>query len=340
MRSVDELPPISAGTIKLVHYEDAASVEMELVPAREIIADSETVYSKVMDEVQSGQDLDSRAVKKIVHTMVDSVIRNPDALTWLVRLKSRDEYTYSHSIAVCVLAITLGRQLGLPEDELNKLGLSTLLQDIGKLRLPTPMLEKPAALTKNEYKLAQKHVHFSVDILQQKSKLPDSVIQTVLLHHERFDGSGYPFGLKGDKIDLHASIAGIVDTYDAMTNDKAYRKAMTSFDALSELYELKDSAFPGALIEHFIHCIGIFPVGGFVQMNTGAVGIIVSRNRIRQLRPKVMIVVDEGGNRLDTPQTLNLATADGQAGDSTEQYRVARVVDPREFGLTPSEYFA
>jgi putative nucleotidyltransferase with HDIG domain len=273
-----------------------------------------------------------------MEVMVDSIVRNPDALTWLTRLKLRDDYTYAHSIAVSVLALALGRHLGLPREDLEVLGSSTLLQDIGKLELPKKLLDKPAALSETEYKVIQKHVAFSADILRKHKLLPRRALEIVISHHERYDGSGYPRGIKGNRIDLLSTIAGLVDCYDAMISPRPYSSPMTSFEALSRLYELANNAFPRAIIEHFIQCIGVFPIGSFVELSNGAIGIVVSRNRVRQLKPRIMLITDTAKNRLDSSETIDLAEQES-VGDIAP-LKISRAVEPQDFGIDPREFFA
>jgi len=329
------LPPISAANRIDPRYRDAHGVAEELPAAREVLIDTKRLYNKVLENVQAGTEFDIVAVRQVVGSLVDSVVRNPDALAWLTRLKERDEYSYDHSIEVCILALTFGRHLGLSQEDLQSLGTAALLQDIGKLNVPTDLLEKSEPLSEIELKIVHKHVRHSVDIL--RGKLGSAILEIVANHHERFDGSGYPRGLKGDEINLLSTICGIVDTYNAMINPRPYRPARTSFDALSEIYGQRYSGFPGAIVEHFIHCVGIFPIGTFVAMNTGDVGIVVGRNRLKQLKPQVMLVLDPGGRRIESPQTIDLNKQELRS--DAVPWRVARVVDPADYQIDAAEYF-
>ncbi len=320
-----------------VVYPDLVPVEIELETAREIIGDTEAVFQKVADDIKGGEQIDAAAVKKNVETLVQSVVRNPDALSWLTRLKQQDGYTYSHAMAVCVLALTIGRHLGLPVDAMHDLGVGALLQDVGKLRIPTELLEKADDLTESERFTISRHVDLSLNLLASSPDFPQNSINIVKHHHERFDGTGYPDGLQGDAISPFAVIAGMADTYEAMTNRRPYRPALNSYEALGELYQMRDKLFPKAMIENLIQCVGVFPVGSFVELNTLHVGVVIGRNQIKQLKPKVMVLLDPKGRKLPTSPTVDLAAQ--QLGDPSIPSRILRVVDPKEFGMDPRDFF-
>jgi len=318
-------------------YEETNSFEQEVGVARQILDDAQHVYEKVLTDVQAGQELDSKAVKKSINELVDSVLRNPAASAWLVRLKRKDKKTYSHSLSVAILAITVGRHLGLPKKNLETLGTATMLQDIGKVHLPTTILNKPGPLTDRERRLTNLHVDASVAMLHATKEFTLPVINIVANHHERYDGSGYPRKLAKKDIDLLASVAGLVDTYCALTSERPYRKAKTTFDALMDIYSNRDQIFPTPLVEQFIQCVGIFPVGSFVRLNTGEIAVVVKRNRIQQLKPRVLILIGEHGERLLEPLAVDLAAQYLEPDESPRS--VAQVVDPEVYNLDPSDFF-
>ncbi len=333
-RILDSVPPRSGGLV----YEDTLPVEQEMSAARQILNDASDVYDHMVADIQAGRAIDTQSVKKVVGALVESVLRNPAAVSWLVQLKHKDESAYSQSISVAVLAATVGRFLGLAKDELETLSTAALLMDIGKIHLPAKLLAKPARFTHAERDTMRKHVNFSVAMLLSAGGFGRRIMEIVASHHERYDGGGYPRRLSGGQIDVGMAIAGLSDTYVAMTSKRPYRAALTSFEALMELYQERDRAFPGAVVEQFIQCIGIFPVGSFVQLNTKEVGIVVHRNRVQQLKPKVMILVGPAGARVSPPQTIDLAAQYLPPGATPRT--VARVVDPHHFELDPTEFFA
>ncbi len=318
-------------------YKDQVTLQEEVPAAQAVLDDTESLYEKIISDLGADSQSDAPAVRKVVTGLVGSVVRNPEALSWLVSLKQKDEGMYVHAISTAVLALTVGRFLGLPKDRLQVLGTSALLQDIGKTAVPTEILNKESSLTEDERQSIQEHVDASVDMLEKSRNFDIEVIHTVRLHHERFDGSGYPQKLSKGQIPLLASLCGIADCYQAGISARPYRDAKTSFQVLMELYAERDIAFPAGIIEQFIQCVGIFPIGGFVKLNTMEIGIIVRRNQIQQLKPQVMILIDANGNRIEDPQTVDLTTQ--YLGSGQMSRLVSTVVDPAHYNLDPSEFF-
>ncbi len=319
------------------YYPEKEPVERELVRASEILDDTRRVYDQVLRDIESGNKIDASTVKNVVGSLVESVVRNASAASWLVRLKKRDETAYSHSISVCVLGLTLGRYLGFSRKQLNVLGMATLLQDIGKLSIPPYLLSKVERLDKRELELIKLHVNKSISVIRSMDQVSGDIITVTAAHHERFDGTGYPRGLSRSEINPLASIAGLVDTYEAMTANRPYRRAKTGFEALMELYDERDRAHPGGLIEQFIQCVGIFPVGGFVKLNTGEVAVVVQRNQVIQLKPRVMILTDPKGTKLPHPQSLDLSAQFVLPGRMSRM--ISQIVDPRDYHIDPRELF-
>ncbi len=318
-------------------YPVQCSIEEEIANARDVVNDTFKVYENVVHEIQAGRAPNADAVKQTVTGLVQSVIRNPDALTWLVKMKQQDNYTYYHSMAVCVMALTVGRHLGLPQDELNAMGTGTLLQDIGKIRIPKGILDKTGELTSVERQVLRQHVETGIKMLDRQHELSNETMEIVRSHHERHDGSGYPKGIHGGLITPTTTIAAMADTFQALTSHRPYRPAMTSLDALTKMYELGDGWFPQAMVEHLIQCVGPFPIGTFVMLNTGAIAVVISPNRIRQLKPQVMVVSDSQGNRLEVPESIDLSRQ--VVGDNSIPWKINRVVDPEEYGLDAREFF-
>lgn len=333
----EEVTPVEASSAGDVVYPDLVPVEVEIETAREIIGDTEAVFKRVAKDIKDGEKIDTAAVKKNVETLVQSVVRNPDALSWLTRLKQQDGYTYSHAMAVCVLALTIGRHLGLPVNAMHDLGVGALLQDVGKLRIPTELLEKVNDLNESERFTISRHVDLSLNLLESSPDFPPTAIDIVKHHHERFDGTGYPEGLQGDSISPFAVIAGMADTYEAMTNRRPYRPALNSYEALGELYQMRDKLFPKAMVENLINCVGVFPVGSFVELNTLHIGVVIGRNQVKQLKPKVMVLLDPDGRKLPTSPTVDLAAQ--KLGDPSIPSRILRVVDPKDYGVDPRDFF-
>ncbi len=319
------------------YYPEKEPIETEIVRAKEILNDTRRVYDQVLRDIESGNAVDTNTVKNVVGTLVESVLRNASAASWLVRLKKQDETAYSHSISVCVLGLTLARYLGLSKKQLNVLGIATLLQDIGKLSIPPYLFSKVERLDKREFELIKLHVDKSISVIRSMEDISSDIITVTAAHHERFDGTGYPRGLARSEINPLGSIAGLVDTYEAMTANRPYRRAKTGFEALMELYDERDRAHAGGLIEQFIQCIGIFPVGGFVKLNTGEISVVVQRNQVVQLKPRVMILTDPKGNKLPHPQTLDLSAQFVLPGRMPRM--ISKIVDPKDYHIDSRELF-
>jgi len=335
--AIGELPDVERALADPV-YPERLTVLEEMALAREVVADTRQVYRNVLQDIQGGRPINTQAVESTVKSLVESLLRNPEASALLVRLKHRDQYSYTHAMSVTVYGVTLGRQLGLPEEELTTLGMTLLMQDVGKAHLPSALLMKRGGINYRERQLLKRHVEASGQMLKAQAGLPGEVLEVVQEHHERYDRSGYPRGLGSDEISLAGHIAGLVDTYAAMTAVRPWRPARTSFETLMYLYERRDKQFRGALVEHLIHCVGIFPVGSFVLLNSGEVGVVISRNRTAQLRPRVMLILDRAGRRLDKPRTIDLARQ--EPGTPQRPWKITRMVDPRAYGLDPGEFFA
>lgn len=310
-------------------------LEQELGEAREHHAIARTLIYQILDDVRSGKNIDSIRAKQVVAELTDSVIRNPDALTCFIQLKKKDEYTALHSLRVCILALAFGRHLGLDRDTLQILGLGALLHDIGKIKVPTDILNKPGSLTDHEFSLMQSHVPRGVELIEKMSGIPRPALEVARCHHERYNGSGYISGLKGEGIGFFGMIGGIVDCYDAITSDRAYRSGLSAHTALKQMYEWRSRDFHPALVEQFIQCMGIYPIGSIVELNTGEIAVVVTMNRVRRLKPRVTLVLNANCTPINPPVTVDLMdhkTSDGRPCE------IDRVLEPGIYGIDPVLY--
>lgn len=328
---------VLASITRKVLYKEKASIDVELPAARAAQGRTEVALRDVFDTVRSGKVIDAPRVREAVTSMTDSVVRNPDAMLLLSRLKERSELTHDRAVGVSIYMITFGRFLQLPREQLDLLGMLGLLQDIGKLRLPAGLLEKKGPLSEDEQKACHSHLLHSVAILKETAGLPAELPALAALHHERFDGSGYPEHLKGPEIGLFGSIAGLVDCFDALTRPRPYAEALSPSNALSKLYDWRDTLFDGSLVQQMIQCIGIYPVGAAVEMNTGEIGIVIAQNLVRRLQPRVMVVLDAKGNPLRPQKILDLVK-EPKAGPDMP-YRIKRTLEKGSVPIDASEFF-
>jgi HD-GYP domain-containing protein (c-di-GMP phosphodiesterase class II) len=320
-----------------VEYEVTASVEKELEVAREVHAELEQSLDNALASYSENSELDVEEVKVSTNHLVDSMIRNPDASFLLARLKSQDAYSYSHSVEASVLAIMFGRHLGLTEEELNKLALGVLLLDIGKLKLPTALLDKVGKLHHVEVRLLKQHVDYSIEVLSETSGLDPEVLSIVSYHHERVDGKGYPKGMKGSEIPVYARIAAIVDFYDAYTHPRPYRPAHSTSQAINALYNSSGTRFQPELVEEFIQCLGVYPTGSLVLLSTGEVGIVIEQNPLRRLRPTVLIVRDSDKQEVEMPFNRDLAME--LVDKNGKKLFIDSALKPGDYGVSADDFY-
>jgi len=332
-----KIESVLASITRKVVYEEKVSVDVELPAARAAQGKTEMALRDVLDTVRAGKVIDAPRVREAVTSMTDSVVRNPDAMLLLSRLREKSELTHDRAVGVSIYMITFGRFLQLPREQLDLLGMLGLLQDIGKVRLPAGLLEKKDPLSEEERKACHSHLQHSIAILTETAGLPAELPALAALHHERFDGSGYPEHLKGPEIGLFGSIAGLVDCFDALTRQRPYAEALSPSNALSKLYDWRDTLFDGSLVQQMIQCIGIYPVGAAVELNTGEIGIVIAQNLVRRLQPRVMVVLDAKGNLLKPQKILDLVK-EPKAGPDMP-YRIKRTLEKGSVPIDASEFF-
>ncbi len=304
-------------------YVDQTTIEDELPMAQEAHDKVESAVQSVIEDLNKSKALELDKVNDAVGWMVESVVRNPDGMVWLTRLKSVDAYTYDHGLNTAIYLIAFGRHLGLPEQQLQMIGTVGLMQDVGKIKLPRALLEKRSKLSPAELKVFQSHVGHSIEVMRTSKDASESLIQAISQHHERYDGSGYPNGISGENITLLGGMAGLADTYSAMISARPYAQAVSVQQALHGLYTARDKSFKGDLVEQFIQCVGVFPVGSLVELNSGEVAVVVSQNRARRLKPRVMLVLDINRQPFAKPVMLDLIY-DPTLPGKEEPYRIVR----------------
>lgn len=337
-RVAEPLGPSVLTSIKhKVVYHEQSTVDEELPVARTAQRQTEVVLRDIMSQVEAGKALDAPRVQEAVTSMTDSVVRNPDAMMLLAKLKEKGGHTLDRAFGVSIYMLTFGRFLQLPREQLDLLGMLGLLQDVGMTAVPEEVVEKKGVLSKPELMVCRSHIAHSVAILKDTPGLPPELPELAALHHERYDGSGYPKGLKGDQIGLFGSIAGLVDCFDAMTHTRPYAEVYSPSNALNYLYNKRNELFDGPLVEQFVQCIGIFPVGALVELNSGEIGIVIAQNLVRRLLPKVMVVLDAKGVPKRPQLILDLAQEPKAAPGVP--YRIKRTLEQGSVPIDPSEFF-
>lgn len=319
-------------------YSMSTSFEEEIYSANEIRADTESCIEQVFEDVTSNRMIDLVTVKKMVNHTVDGILRNPDAHVSLTQLKDWDRYTAQHSINVCILALAMARHLGMPRHEMEMLGAGALLHDVGKLKTPLEVLNKPGKLTEEEFKLMKAHPVHGRELLEHRYGLPHLVADMAYSHHERAAGGGYPRGLNGDQISIWSKIVAIVDVYDAITSDRCYHKGMSPTEALTKMYGWRLTDFDPELLEQFIQCLGIYPVGTLVELTSGEVGIVISVNPVLRLRPMVSLILDGQKRPYYPSRTVNLA--DFANNDPDNVYGIREVLKPGSYSINIREHLS
>lgn len=319
-------------------YEDSETFKEELKNATGAHVDAATTVRDVISTLKASDKLEMQRLESAITPMVDSILRNPSALSCLVRLQKKGDYLYHHSLGSMVWASILGRHIGLNRKDLNVVAMGGLLLDIGKIRLPDSILQKPGRLDPDEQTLVRRHVAYGLDILARTDDLDGRVIDMLATHHERYNGTGYPKGLKGSQIPVFGRIAGIVDSYDAMITSRPYARPMSSYEAFRQLRQLADVEFQAELIDQFIQAIGVFPTGTLVELNTGEVAVVTNQNRIRRLRPEIMIVMNAEREIQESFRIVDL-NKETVSEDGRHSLWIERGLAPGSFGIDPTEFF-
>lgn len=276
---------------------------------KNLCASANQLMQDMMRDVRLGQQVDMGQCDPMVDNILDAMFSFPSALLPLAQVKSRDEYTFQHSVSVAALAVAFGRVLNMPREEIRELAMGGLLHDVGKAKVPGNILNKPGKLDDAEFAVMKDHVVSTAELLGNVSGVSQIALNAAAQHHERFDGTGYPHGLKGDEISLHGQMIAIVDVYDAITSLRVYHKGMTPTDALRKLFEWGGTHFNPRLVEAFIKGVGIYPAGSLVRMESGRLGIVREVMPDRLLQPVVQMIFDCKESRPISPETVDLASS-------------------------------
>lgn len=281
----------------------------EMQRAARICDQAKSAVISMLHEVRMGNAVDVEAVGPLVEEISSSVIRNPGALISLARLKTADDYTYMHSVAVCALMVALARQLDMKEEELREVGMAGLLHDIGKAVMPMDVLNKPGKLSNEEFNIIRGHPEAGYKLLKEGNAVSEIAMDVCLHHHEKIDGTGYPHRLKDDEISIYAKMGAVCDVYDAITSNRPYKSGWCPAESLRRMTEWSSGHFDEKVFKAFVKSIGIYPIGTLVRLKSGRLGVVVDQTEKSLLSPKIKVFYSSKSNVRILPEIVDLSLA-------------------------------
>jgi putative nucleotidyltransferase with HDIG domain len=326
----NSLPHIRVGRILTEEKKDQSAADVATI--RRLYSDATNLAGSVWESAKTEGTPDPRAARALVDGLAQAVSANRTALIALTALKNYDNYTFTHMVNVSILTMSQARALGIDGAQLRELGLAALMHDIGKVRTPTEVLNKPEKLTDAEFAIMRMHVVDGAEILRRTPEMPPIAPVIAFEHHLRLDGTGYPFGVKRSGLNIGTMLCSIADVYDAMRSQRAYQQAFPS-DRILEVMKRNDGLqFDQHLVRRFTQLLGIYPPGNLVRLDNGSMGVVIAVHAPEPFKPRVKIIRTSTGDVIETPIEINLweSPEEGQGPRS-----VQAPLDPAEHGLDP-----
>ncbi|MFA7281488.1 MAG: HD-GYP domain-containing protein [Sterolibacterium sp.] len=281
----------------------------EVKQAAKTCAKATKAVKSMFEEIRMGNAVNSESANELVEEISSSVVRNPGALISLARLKTIDDYTYMHSVAVCALMVALARQLGISENETREAGMAGLLHDLGKALMPMEVLNKPGKLTDEEFAIIKTHPVEGHRLLVEGKTTREIALDVCLHHHEKVDGSGYPHRLKDSEITLFAKMGAVCDVYDAITSNRPYKQGWDPAESIKKMTEWSNGHFDQKVFQAFVKCIGIYPTGALVRLSSGRLGVVLDQSAKSLLTPQVKVFFSTKSQSYVQPEVVDLSRA-------------------------------
>jgi len=309
-------------------------LEEEMVRAKQIIRETVKTMQALMENVKLGKQIELKQVEYIVENMAGSIFQNKDAFISLSRIKQKDGYTYMHSLSVCALLIAFAEQLNFDYTTIHAIGVGGLLHDIGKVNIDSEILNKKGPLSEEEFERIKEHVKHGCLLMEQGRGIAETSMWVTAHHHERSNGTGYPGCLREREISKFGQMAAIVDVYDAITSDRCYKNKIPPTEALRKIYEWSGAYFNRELVEQFIRCVGIYPVGSLVRLENDLLAVVLNYNEKSLLHPKVRIIYDIKKGTYIVPYDIDLS----QQSDNEDAFKIANYESPDKINVIPEKY--
>ena len=312
------------------------TVAEEIGRAGRIKSQAKAAVQQVMHDVRLGKVVQVSSLEPLVDEITKSISRSTGALTALLQIKTADEYTFLHSVAVCALMVSFTRSVGFDSSVVQMAGMGGLLHDTGKMKVPNEILNKPGRLTEEEFDIIKQHPRLGWEALKDVPEIPEIALDITLHHHERFGGGGYPHGLEGEQISTLARMAAIVDVYDAITSNRSYHKGLSPTEALRRMWEWTPAHLDPKLMQAFIRMVGIYPVGSVVRLESGRVGVVSEHNVTEMLKPKVKVFFSTRSKAYLPVQEIDLSRSFGAGGAD----RIIDYEDAGAYRVDPAQILA
>jgi len=314
---------------------DPSSLDLSVKEVRIERERTHQYLKQLFEDVRMGRAVDSDQARERVKSVVNSITKQPNVAIWLTQMKNQDEYTSLHCLNVCVLTVAFCHHLGYSGTDLESIAIGALLHDIGKAKIPGKILNKPGSLNDQEWKIMQEHPDIGFQLMSGVDDIPDVSLQIILGHHRRITGAGYPARFASEELDTPILATAIADVYDAMTSDRVYHRGLAADKVLRDMQKNALNTFGRELMDGFIRCVGIFPVGSAVELGNGQIALVISPGKTMRLLPTVMLLRDSQGKPQEKRQIVDLAMAASQ--NPGGHWHVHRVVEPGKHAITQEE---